>query len=195
LFRPETQQLDPNINSDFDLKSLLPNRTGPLPGDRTHQIKLFGAKDRGINQENHVTTGLGFRATSGEPNNTFGGHNIYGPDEVFILPRGSAGPGASDRLPWNFSADMQLGYQYRIDKDKTVTATLDIFNLFNFQAEIQRDNRYTIQNVLPVVDGKPSDIPANQASPCVAATAMPAGTCKLRNDDGTTFDANNVNAN
>ncbi len=42
---PETGQLDPNVNSDFDLVSLLPNRTGPLPGDRRHQIKVFGAKD------------------------------------------------------------------------------------------------------------------------------------------------------
>src|SRR6185369_11752376 len=45
LFRPETGQLDPNINSDFDLRSLLVNHTGPLPGDRTHQLKLYGAKD------------------------------------------------------------------------------------------------------------------------------------------------------
>ena len=42
---PETGQLDPNINSDFDLISLLANRTGPLPGDRTHQLKVFGAKE------------------------------------------------------------------------------------------------------------------------------------------------------
>jgi hypothetical protein len=191
LFRPETQQLDPNINSDFDLKSLLPNRTGPLPGDRTHQIKLFGAKDWGLDQMNHVTTGLGFRATSGEPNNTLGSHNIYGPDEVFILPRGSAGPnGVSDRLPWNFSADLQLGYQYRIDKDKTAAFTIDIFNLFNFQAETARDNRYTIANVFPVPDGKPGDIPAKQTSTCVDPT------CKLHSaDDNSLFDPAAKNAN
>jgi hypothetical protein len=194
LFRPETGQLDPNINSDFDLKSLLPNRTGPLPGDRTHQIKLFGAKDWGLNPENHVTTGLGFRATSGEPNNTFGSHNLYGLDEVFILPRGSAGPnGVSDRLPWNFSADLQLGYQYRIDKDKTVNFTVDVFNLFNFQAETGRDFRYTTSNVFPVPDGKPADIPQTSSSPCVLP---PAGTCKLHSaDDNTAFDPAGVNPN
>src|SRR5262249_8886211 len=41
LYRSETAQLDPNNNSDFDLRSLLVNRTGPLPGDRSHSIKLF----------------------------------------------------------------------------------------------------------------------------------------------------------
>ncbi len=194
LFRPETQQLDPNINSDFDLKSLLPNRTGPLPGDRTHQIKLFGAKDWTLDQADHVTTGLGLRATSGEPNNTLGSHNIYGPDEVFILPRGSAGPGGvSDRLPWNFTADLNLSYQYRLDKDKTFNFTLDVFNLFNFQAETARDNRYTIANVFPVPGGGPNDIPAKQTSTCVLP---PAGTCKLHSaDDNTAFDPANKNAN
>ncbi len=44
LFRPETNQLDPNILSDFDLIDLLDNRTGLLPFDRTHAVKLFGAQ-------------------------------------------------------------------------------------------------------------------------------------------------------
>ena len=43
LFRPETGQLDPNINSDFDLISLLSNRSGYLPGDHRHSFKLFAA--------------------------------------------------------------------------------------------------------------------------------------------------------
>jgi hypothetical protein len=38
LFRPETGQLDPNINSDFDWTSLHANRKGGLPGDRRHEI-------------------------------------------------------------------------------------------------------------------------------------------------------------
>ena len=189
LFRPETQQLDPNINSDFDLKSLLPNRNGPLPGDHTHQIKLFGAKDWGVAPEHHITTGLGLRATSGEPNNTLGSHPIYGPDEAFILPRGAAGPGADARLPWNFSADMQLGYQYHLDKDKTVAATIDIFNLFNFQAENRRDNRFTNNDVLPVVNGTSADLPASPTATCTPPQ------CKLKNVDNTPFDPTTMNPN
>ncbi len=42
--RPETDQLDSGTNSTFDLKSLLANQKGPLPGDRTHSIKGFASK-------------------------------------------------------------------------------------------------------------------------------------------------------
>jgi outer membrane receptor protein involved in Fe transport len=147
LYRPENGQLDPNINSDFDLSSLLANRSGPLPGDRRHQIKVFLAKDWRLTPEHYVTTGLSGRARSGDPSSYLGGHTVYGADQAYILPRGSG-----ERLPWEFSTDMQLGYRFVIDKDKTVQATIDIFNLFNFQAATQRDERYTIANVLPGSD-------------------------------------------
>jgi outer membrane receptor protein involved in Fe transport len=144
LFRPETQQLDPNINSDFDLRSLLANRNGPLPADRTHQIKLFGAKDWIINPEHHVTTGLSLRANSGAPTGYYGSHPQYGLDETFILPRGTG-----DRTPWQFGADLSIGYRFQIDKDKSVQATIDVFNIFNFQAATLTDQRYTALDVLP----------------------------------------------
>jgi hypothetical protein len=73
---------------------------------------------------------------------------VYGLDETFILPRGS-GP----RNPWEFGADLQLGYRFQIDKDKSVAATIDVFNLFNFQAVAQADQRYTASDVLPVIGG------------------------------------------
>jgi outer membrane receptor protein involved in Fe transport len=148
LFRPETQQLDPNINSDFDLRSLLINRDGPLPGDRTHQVKLYGAKDWILTPEHHVTTGVSFRGKSGTPTGYFGSHTVYGLDEAFILPRGS-GP----RNPWEFGADLAIGYRFQIDKDKSVQASIDIFNIFNFQAMNLSDQRYTASDVLPVVGG------------------------------------------
>jgi hypothetical protein len=149
LFRPETGQLDPNINSDFDLRSLLPNRTGPLPGDRTHQIKLFGSKDWALGLIHQLSTGLGLRAHSGEPTNVLGAHGLYGLDEVFILERGS-----QERLPWNYSADLQLGYRYNIEKGKSISFTVDVFNLFNFQGVTAVDQRYTATDVLPVPGGR-----------------------------------------
>ncbi len=148
LFRPETTQLDPNINADFDLRSLLANRSGDLPGDRRHAIKLFGARDWALQPEHHVTTGLGLTAHSGEPTNYLGSHIVYGFDEAFVLPRGSG-----ERLPWVFSADVNLAYKFNVDKDKSLTASIDAFNLFNFQAATQRDQRYTASDVNPVLNG------------------------------------------
>jgi hypothetical protein len=175
LFRPETGQLDPNINSDFDLRSLLANRDGPLPGDRTHQIKLYGAKDWILTPEHHITTGASLRARSGTPTGYYGSHPVYGLDETFITPRGS-GP----RTPWEFGADLALGYRFQIDKDKSVQATIDIFNLFNLQAATLSDMRYTAADVLPVIGG----------------TANPDGTINgLTKTDGTAFDPTERNPN
>jgi hypothetical protein len=148
LFRPETQQLDPNINSDFDLRSLLANREGPLPGDRTHQIKIFTAKDWILTPEHHVTTGVALRGRSGMPTGYYGSHTLYGPDETFILPRGSG-----ERTPWEFGTDLSIGYRFQIDKDKTVQATIDVFNLFNFQAVTLPDQRWTNADVQPNTTG------------------------------------------
>jgi hypothetical protein len=94
LFRPETLQLDPNINSDFDLKSLVVNREGPLPGDHRHNLKLFGAYDLKLPKRMQLTFGGSFLASSGGPTSLLGSHPLYGSDEVFVLPRGSG-----ERLP------------------------------------------------------------------------------------------------
>jgi hypothetical protein len=169
LFRPETGQLDPNINTDFDLVSLLPNRYGPIPGDRRHQIKIYSAKDWRVTTQHYAVTGISLQARSGDPTNYLGAHLQYSVDQTYILPRGSG-----ERLPWVFGADLQLGYRFLLDKDKTVQASLDIFNLFNFQAAERRDERYTQVAVLPVTNG---------------------GIDRLQHPDNTPFEAAEKNPN
>jgi hypothetical protein len=144
LFRPETGQLDPNMNTDFDVKSLLVNRDGPLPGDRTHEIKVFGAKSFEIPGGMLLDLGLTLRSQSGSPSNFLGTQSQYGPDEVFLLPRGSG-----ERLPWNHSLDGHIGYGIRLAKDSHLTLAVDVFNVMNFQAAIATDSRYTAADVLP----------------------------------------------
>jgi hypothetical protein len=144
LFRPESGQLDPNMNTDFDFPALLVNRDGPLPGDRTHEIKIFGAKAFELPGGMLLDLGLSFRTQSGGPTNFLGAQAQYGADEVFILPRGSG-----ERLPWNHSLDGHIGYGIRLAKDSHLMLAVDVFNVFNFQAAIAMDNRYTIADVLP----------------------------------------------
>ncbi|MET0591865.1 MAG: TonB-dependent receptor [Polyangiaceae bacterium] len=153
LFRPESGQLDPNINSDFDLRSMMANRQGPLAGDRRHQIKAFGSYEFELPNDMRLNLGGVLMARSGDPSNYLGAHNIYGSNEAYILPRGS-GP----RLPWMFSMDTRIGYGIKIDGKHTVEASLDIFNVFNFQAEVSRDQTYTQSDVLPIVNGTPADL-------------------------------------
>jgi hypothetical protein len=172
LFRPESGQLDPNINSDFDLTSLLSNREGPLAGDKTHSIKVFGAKDFVLPKSMLLSLGLTYGARSGEPTNYLGSHPIYGPDQVFILPRGSG-----DRLPWVHTIDAHLGFGFKLTKESDVQLTVDAFNLFNFQAVVARDQRYTQASVQPIVGG----------------TAENLG--ELTYEDGTPFDPADKNPN
>jgi outer membrane receptor protein involved in Fe transport len=153
LYRPETLQLDPFINSDFDLKSLTINRNGPLPGDTRHSFKGFASKTTEINEKNAVNVAGAFRGTSGAPTSYLGSHPLYGPDEIFILPRG-----AGNRLPWTYSVDTMLGYTVKLGKEEALTFSVEVFNLFNFQEITGRDERYTESDVNPIVNGKTSDL-------------------------------------
>ncbi len=145
LFRSQTGQLDPGTNSDFDLRSLLINRSGPLDGDRRHELKLYAARDIAFTPRQHMTAGVSYRARSGGPTNYLGAHPTYGNGEVFLLPRGSG-----DRLPWVHNIDLHLGYTFFETRAQTFSLTADVFNLFNFQAVTGRGQSYTLRSVDPI---------------------------------------------
>jgi outer membrane receptor protein involved in Fe transport len=170
LFRAETGQLDPNMSSDFDLVSLLPNRSGPLPGDHTHQIKLHAAKDFEVGQGSSLNLGIAWRSRSGEPTTFLGSHPLYGPGEVYILPRGSG-----ERLPWVHAVDLRFGARFALGKQSSVLATVDVFNVFNFQAAVARDQRFTLDSVRPIDGGTTADL------------------ARLRTSDGAPFDPGHEN--
>jgi hypothetical protein len=149
LFRPENSQLDPNILSDFDLISLLKNRSGLLPYDRTHAVKLFGAKEFNFSNDLSASIGLSYRGNSGTPISAIGAHELYGPNEAFIVDRGSMG-----RTPWVNNIDTNVGVNYRISKSNVVSLSLDVFNVFNFQEATRVDQVYTNVAVLPIEGGK-----------------------------------------
>ena len=149
LFRPENSQLDPNILSDFDLISLLKNRRGLLPYDRTHAIKVFGAKEFSFSKDLSASIGLSYRGNSGTPISAIGAHELYGPSEAFIVDRGSMG-----RTPWVNNIDSNLGVNYRLSKANVVSLSLDVFNIFNFQGVTAVDQNYTQVAVLPIEGGK-----------------------------------------
>jgi hypothetical protein len=153
LFRPESEQLDPNINSDFDLRTMMANREGPLAGDRRHQIRAFGSYEFDLPNDMRLNLGGVLSARSGDPSNFLGAHPIYGQNEAYLLPRGS-GP----RLPWVFGTDLRAAYGIRFGKQYMVEATLDVFNLFNLQAEVRREQAYTTSDVLPIENGTEADL-------------------------------------
>jgi hypothetical protein len=154
LFRTDTGQLDPNINSDFDLVSLLPNRTGLLPADRTHQLKAFGAREFVLRPDLSVNLGLSYRGASGTPISYLGSHVDYGAGQAYILPRGSGG-----RLPWQHRFDSRLSVTYKLSRQLTASLSVDVFNLFNFQTATEYEQNYTFSDVTPLVGGTVKDLP------------------------------------
>ncbi|MET0390848.1 MAG: TonB-dependent receptor, partial [Polyangiales bacterium] len=153
LFRPEDSQFDPHQSADFDLKDLYVNREGPLPGDRRHFFKLFGAKQLDLPKGyGFLTPGLGIRAWSGEPTNLLGTYGAY-VDNVYISPRGSG-----ERLPWTGTVDLRLVYGINLADGYNLSVTVDVFNLFNFQSMSARDERYTTSDVRAAQGGGPNDL-------------------------------------
>ncbi|HEU4412007.1 MAG TPA: TonB-dependent receptor [Polyangiaceae bacterium] len=184
FFRSQTLQLDPGINSDFDLSSLVVNRKGPLAGDTRHEIKVFGSKDWVLSQGLRLTTGASYRTRSGGPTNYLGSHPVYGGGEVFILPRGEG-----ERLPWvhNFDVHMALGV-YR-SRTQSIALTADFFNLFNFQATTNRSQIYTTADVNPIQGSAANNpyLPGREKKEIDPA--------RVTTPDGSTFEAGQRNPN
>jgi hypothetical protein len=144
-YRPEDGQLDPGITSEYDLPMLMANRSGFLPGDQRHVIKLFGSYLFNFGPRFNVTAGAGYTGSSGTPVNVLGAHPDYGPSQAFIVPRGQAG-----RSPYLGQFDVRGAMTYVIKPPYQVAFSLDVFNVFNSQTISLVDEDYTFDSVQPV---------------------------------------------
>lgn len=151
LLRPETGQLAPGLSSDFDLKSLQTNTTGPLPGDRTHQFKAYVAKDFEVSSEVTLLAGATYEGLSGTPISFLAWHPTAGDDAAFVLPRGSAG-----RTPFIHTVSLRGGLTWKVSKEQSIQVTLDLFNLLNLQEATAVSQQLSNAQVVPanIADGK-----------------------------------------
>ncbi|HMK73410.1 MAG TPA: TonB-dependent receptor, partial [Myxococcaceae bacterium] len=141
-------QTDPNITAAFDLRSMLPNSSGRLPGDIANTLKAFGSYEWVILPVFSVTVGGAVTGRSGAPYSYLGANIFYGPGIAYILTRGNAGT-----LPWVWSLDGKIGLNLRASSDVTVTFSVDCFNLLNSAQVADIDQNYTFAPVLPIIDG------------------------------------------
>ncbi len=164
LFRNDNGQSDPNITSLFDLVSLLGNAYGRLPNDRPHQFKFNGSYSTPFKL---VISG-NFYAQSGIPFNQLIPHPVYGNNEGFATPRGTAiipnsaftqgveSAVGSTRTPTTWNLDMGFYYPIKMGEGKQLRLTADWFNVTNAQRAVTVDNTYSINSgvtgVAPVVN-------------------------------------------
>jgi outer membrane receptor protein involved in Fe transport len=153
LFSADTTQLDPNINSVYDLPELMFNRNGRLPGDQPHQVKLDAYYQLPVAGVGNFVIGGRVRGASGRPQNYLASHPDYGQGESFLLPRGSG-----ERNPLSTTFDLQLAYGRSLGKDTGLELFVSVFNLFNQQATRRRDELYTLDFVDPIGGGDERDL-------------------------------------
>lgn len=167
LFRNDNGQADPNITSLFDLVSLLNNTYGRLPNDRPHQFKFNGSYET---PWKFVVSG-NFYVQSGIPFNQLIPHPVYGDDEGFGVPRGTAiipdlssinGSGGvssaigSSRTPTTWNLDLGLYYPIKFSESKQLRFTADWFNVTNTQRGVTLDNTFLIDSGVEGVDPVPN---------------------------------------
>jgi len=159
LFRNDNGQSDPNITSLFDLVSLLNGLYGRLPNDRPHQFKFDGSYRTPFN----LMISGSFRAQSGIPFNQLVPHPVYGNNEGFGVPRGTAVVPAvtegidpnfpnvvnsigSTRTPTTWNVDLGAYYPINFGEDRQLRFQLDWFNVFNNQRAIRLDETFLINS-------------------------------------------------
>jgi outer membrane receptor protein involved in Fe transport len=155
LFRNDNGQADPNITSLFDLTSLLGNTYGRLPNDRPHQLKFNGSYQTPW----RLVLSGNFYMQSGIPFNSLVPHPVYGNNEGFAVPRGTAiipdltsinGNGGissaigSSRLPTTWNLDLGAYYPIKFSENMQLRFTADWFNVTNTQRALVLDQTQLI---------------------------------------------------
>lgn len=154
LFRNDNGQSDPNITSLFDLTSLLTGTYGRLPNDRPHQFKFNGSYETPFKL---VVSG-NFYIQSGIPFNQLIPHPVYGNNEGFGVPRGtaiipdlganSAGVNSvgTNRTPTTYNLDLGVYYPIKFSESMQLRFTADWFNATNSQRAVTLDQTALINS-------------------------------------------------
>lgn len=151
LFDADNNYFAPNGGNAYDTPDLWANKRGPLANDRPHSGRLDGYTTLPLSDHDDLTFGLGFFARSGAPRN-YQASAYPGLNDVFLLPRGSAG-----RTPAVWQFDAKIAYRHKV-QGLQLEAFIDLINLFNQQAALQMDDNYTYDIAAAIVNGTKDDL-------------------------------------
>jgi len=151
LFRNDNGQTDPNITSLFDLPSLNRNIYGRLPNDRPHQIKFNGSYQTPWK----MMLSANFYMQSGIPFNQLIPHPVYGNNEGFALPRGTAiNPiTGKNRTPTTYQLDLGAYMPFKMGEKKEFRIMFDVFNLTDQQKAVRQDETFSINSGISGAQG------------------------------------------
>jgi hypothetical protein len=124
----------PGRNTDFDASALWYNAYGRLFLDRPHRFRFDGYWITPL----RLSVGLQAYVASGAPLDKLGYFDPYQTPLIYLVPRGSAG-----RMPTQWEANLTLGYPITLGP-AIVTLQAYVYNLFNNQIPLTRNNDWTI---------------------------------------------------
>src|SRR5262249_45197253 len=87
-----------------------------------------------------------------------GGYSVYGPEQVFILPRGAGG-----RLAWVHQVDLHATVDLRLSTEMVLSVGADCFNVLGSQQVVAVDQSYVFPRrieVVPIPGGTVTDLPS-----------------------------------
>ncbi len=172
FFRNDNGQSDPGISSLYDYPTDDPTYTlvgvpvfgysgdirflgskgdGPLPLDRTHDVKAYGTYlfDFGL------SLSAGVEVESGAPLTALAAHPIYGGGgEIPLTPRGTGfqtSDGFRTRTPWTKPVNLGAAYTLKLGGGNLMLLA-DAFNVFNTQTVLDYDAFSEIAFTVPNPD-------------------------------------------
>lgn len=133
LARNDNDQFDPGISSLYDFTQGILGELGDqyVPGwlntDRRHSGNFYGSYVIPSGLLRNLTTGIGFRGSSGIPITPLGAHPVYqNAGEIPLSPRGSLG-----REPTSFQLDTHSDYPISMGEKYKLKLAFDMFNVTN----------------------------------------------------------------
>jgi Carboxypeptidase regulatory-like domain/TonB dependent receptor-like, beta-barrel/TonB-dependent Receptor Plug Domain len=167
FFRNDNGQSDPGISSLYDYPTNDPTyaaigtpvfgyagdirflgTAGPLPLDRTHDVKAYGTYAFGMG----LNLSVGLELESGAPLTALAAHPVYDSGgEIPLTVRGAGfqtSNGFQTRTPWTKPVNAGASYNLKIGR-RNLVAIADVFNVFNTQTILDYDSFSELQFGVP----------------------------------------------
>lgn len=148
LFRSEAGLLTPLLTTQFDFTNadgllLDPAKTGVLPLDRRHSLKLFGGYQFTNRWLKNLSVGAAWNVESGTPLSRYLAHPAYNiPGEIVSGERGALG-----RTDWTYPFDLHAAYTWKVAERKHLKFAADFFNLFNQKRLVHVDQNFQLDKL------------------------------------------------
>ena len=141
----------PQFGYEGDIRFLGSTGDGPLPLDRTHDIKAYGTYAFGMG----LRLSVGVELESGAPLTALAAHPVYNTGgEIPLTPRGAGfqtSDGFQTRTPWIKPVNAGASYRRKLAGGDLILV-VDAFNIFNTQTVLDYDTFTELQFGVPNPD-------------------------------------------